>query len=726
MQSAPADRFSWRISAATLGAIAGGLLASLLIAGISAVQGQVPATSGLGLLAPVALVVSALAALWALMLHGVSKITALDDFLCCKNRRLGLLLSAPAVVCSWWLVGHLSLELLVAFEARPRVGGALVATSTLGCFVGTAWLVGQGADRLSRWVSPPSVRVTVAIALGLPALLAAALIVLGKTSGVGSPFALFGVFKRDELDLSPVGQLLAIALPAYWGAVIGLGSQRRRLQAGVAALLVALASWSLWNASRIEFRSAVAVERASGLFPVSLAVLQGLSDSDGDGVARHFGGGDCDDSRREIRPGAKDIPNNGVDEDCSGADLSIDSSVESAPEKSVTEPELALPENANFLLLTIDTLRFDLGYTGHHENSNLSPQLDAFAKRSTVFENAYSLASYTSKSLGPMMIGRYPSETARTFEHFDRFPKTIPFVQERLQEAEVATVSVQGYWYFFFKGYGFERGWDVLDSEAAPRVVAIEGDRTSNGDELADQSIAQLTKLAQSDKRFFMWTHWVDPHAEYVAHEQHDYGSGSRERYDGEVSFVDAQVGRVLEALDKLSLAESTVVLITSDHGEAFGEHGMIRHGFEVWEELVRVPLILHVPGAPSRKIAARRSLIDVPATLAEVFGLETEEKEWFRGTSLLQDALIAADVAPAVRPILVDMPAGPHNKQRRAFYSGAYKLITSQGRVIGLFDLKEDPGEKNDLADDEALVTRLKDEMSRYLLGLEEIPATR
>src|SRR5690606_21225703 len=117
-------------------------------------------------------------------------------------------------------------------------------------------------------------------------------------------------------------------------------------------------------------------------------------------------------------------------------------------------------------------------------------------------------------------------------------------------------------------------------------------------------------------------THWVDPHAEYVPHEEFDYGSSPRERYDGEVSFVDAQIGRVLAALQEHSLDDSTVILVSSDHGEAFSEHGMIRHGFEVWEELVRVPLILHVPGAPPRRIAERRSLIDLVPTILQTFEL--------------------------------------------------------------------------------------------------------
>ena len=349
--------------------------------------------------------------------------------------------------------------------------------------------------------------------------------------------------------------------------------------------------------------------------------------------------------------------------------------------------------------------------------------MDALAARSTTYDFAYSLASYTSKSLGPMLLGRYPSETERTFEHFDRFSKNLPFLQERIQESKIRTVSIQGYWYFFMKTYGFERGWDVLNHTAAPRVIAIEGDSTSNGDELATEAISELEKLAQSEEQFFFWTHWVDPHAEYVKHEEFDYGKDARERYDGEVSFVDQQVGRVLDALSRFQLDKKTIIIVTSDHGEAFGEHGLIRHGFEVWEELVRVPLIVHVPGMPARRVKARRSLIDVMPTVLEAFALSvpTSGAHAMRGTSLFRDVLADKNAPLVERPVLVDMPKGPHNKERRAFYEGNMKLITSSGRVLGLYDLESDPGEKKDLSEDDVKVKAIRDSMDLFLSGLEE-----
>src|SRR5690606_5230804 len=110
-----------------------------------------------------------------------------------------------------------------------------------------------------------------------------------------------------------------------------------------------------------------------------------------------------------------------------------------------------------------------------------------------------------------------------------------------------------------------------------------------------------------------------------------------------------------------------------------------------------------------------------------ETFSIEVKgEGEFIRGTSLYRDALAPADATLSQRPVLVDMVEGPHNQERRAFYDGDYKIITTRGRVIGVYDLAKDPGEKNDLSEDSALSDRLREKMNQFLDALEQVPATR
>src|SRR5690606_20550467 len=209
-----------------------------------------------------------------------------------------------------------------------------------------------------------------------------------------------GVLGRPELDLR--GPLHAVLLLAgTWGLGELLDRLRLRLAwrlgrttRGLLLALPALIGGALLLAASRTLEATPGLASALKKAPlggVALATLHRVTDADGDGYSSRFGGGDCDDHDDRIHPAALDVPGNGVDEDCSGADTPL---VADAPVvKAATRSERVY----NVLLLTVDALRFDLGYMGNPRP--LSPNLDALAARSAVFENAYAMASMTWQSI---------------------------------------------------------------------------------------------------------------------------------------------------------------------------------------------------------------------------------------------------------------------------------------------------------------------------------------
>jgi choline-sulfatase len=731
--SRPAGGVMARLVASAGAASTAGLVAALIDATYAA--GGAPSlrlfSGELGLIAPLSLVVGLAvgAGAWLLLPADWPRISArlarLRGAGPEQRRELSarIVLAALGVACGLVVVTRVALRLLADSEAA-RAAGAATALATAACgalVVLLAWGGAALAARVAPRLSPSPVATSVA-ALAVLALLFALVVATGATSGAGGTLAVFGVFRREELDLRAPALLLFIAAAALAAPPIRSASGRLSLAAlALVPLLV------VPHAARAAFdrQTALAVERRAPLGKNLLARAHALFDRDRDGASALFGGGDCAEGNPKIGPDLDDLPGNGLDEDCSGSDALAVAPAAAAPARPAEATDFIrahVPKDANVVLITIDATRAELGYAGYPRK--ISPNIDALAARSAVFENAYSLASYTSKSLAPMLIGRYGSETHRGFLHFNRFTKQDTFLSERLQSAGVRTLSVQGHWYFF-KPYGFERGYDVLDTEATPADQPIEGDKSSNGDLLSDRIIRTLARPELENQRFFLWSHYIDPHAEYVPHDGFDFGHRGRERYDGEIAFVDHHLGRVFSALEKLPFAKRTVIIITSDHGEAFGEHELYRHGFELWEELVRIPLVIHVPGAAPVRIKTRRSTIDIAPTVLDIFGLAAPaagEKDALRGESLLPDVLSPPGYSPRARVIYIDMPAGPYNDERQAYIEDDMKLITSGGRPLGLFDLAKDPGEKRDLADEARLAKPLLEKTRAFRRALDEV----
>ncbi len=635
-----------------------------------------------------------------------------------RGERALLALLAPPSLVFWllWSAGT-ALHGLASEAEGPLPSGVALGTTLLGLALAAGvFAVARGlARRASSFPSPAKMLLGSALLSGALLML---IIVTGETSGAGGPLSLFGVLTRDELDLYPLSMLIVVAAGALgWPLArswLGLGL-------GLAlALVPPVLRWSLVERRLDEPELSLAVERSSPLAGKVLQALRKRSDADRDGYSARYGGGDCDDSDPNKNPAADDLPGNGVDEDCSGSDARARSAAQPAQPAAADSAAAreSLPEGLRVVLITIDTLRYDLGYLG--ASRPISPRLDELVRESVLFERAYSLASYTAKSLPPMLIGRYCSETHRGYAHFNRFEKTDTFLAERLQQASIPSVSVQGHWYFF-KNYGMERGFSRIDSSAQPKQAQAEGDRTSTSEQLTDAALAELARPELADKPFFLWTHYTDPHAEYVEHEGFDFGKDGRARYDGEVAYVDHHVGRLLDGLRKSPFWAKTAVIVTSDHGEAFGEHGLIRHGFELWEELVRVPLIVRVPGVTPRRIKTRRSVIDLVPTVLELFRLPLPEgDDALSGQSLVPDLLTPGE--PSARPILVDMPEGPYNAERSAFIESDLKLITSGGRPLGLYDLAADPAEKKNLMSDKERTKTALESYKEFRRGLREV----
>ncbi len=373
-------------------------------------------------------------------------------------------------------------------------------------------------------------------------------------------------------------------------------------------------------------------------------------------------------------------------------------------------PAPSAPAMPSFLLVTMDTTRADrIGAYGYAKAE--TPNIDRLARSGVRFDRAYTAVPYTLPSHTSLFTGLYPPEHGIRVNAITGLSTEITTLTDLFRSRGYRTgafVSAA----VLDSSYGLARGFDVYDDDlgpgANPNVIA----QSRIGAKVAESAIAWLESAPE--RPFFCWAHFFDPHAGYEP--PSPYKERLENAYDGEIAYMDAQIGRLLSWLEARDLLASTLVVAAADHGEGLGEHGEKTHGVLLYDSTMRVPLIIAQPARfPGGKVAKDAvSLIDVMPTVCEALGFEVPHG--VHGRSLVR-AMRGEPLEP--RPVYGESEYCKLNFGWSGMYSlsrDAWKYIHSPSPE--LYDRAGDPRELNDLARQEA--ARAK-EMSGDLAKLRE-----
>lgn len=428
--------------------------------------------------------------------------------------------------------------------------------------------------------------------------------------------------------------------------------------------------------------------RGTATYEKELAVLRALSDLDGDGASNILGGLDCAAFDERVAPGAFDLPENGTDENCTGQDAQW------PKPRAVPHYEAPPRKRYNVLLVTVDALRADhVGAYGYGRET--TPHLDELARRSLLFRRAFAQSPKTFFSLPSLHTGRYPPNITRDYDH----PKVrkrkgyayhigsdVPTLAEAFDHAGYATLLVSRL--RMLGDLGLARG---VNKTIWTRDVARE----------------TTSYLAKVKEPFFAWVHLLDPHDPYEKQPGHDFGDSELDRYDSEIAGADAALGEIQSSLGERQ--QDTVVIVTADHGEAFGEHGLRFHPQELYSELLHVPLVLSVPQAVPGEVSTVVELVDLYPTLCELTPIEL-------GCARTDgETLLAAGVRSTRFGGAYATAIHPDGRTLRTTLAGdSFRFIQDTARDrMELYDLKTDPGELHSVAGQHrSLVLELVEEL--------------
>lgn len=473
-------------------------------------------------------------------------------------------------------------------------------------------------------------------------------------------------------DAATLGALSLWAL-----AALDLSRGRRLPLAGLVVVAFSLATpWLLGDAARAH--ADFALYFRGGTARSVAWVTRGLGDFDGDGSsATWLRGSDCDEGNPRVGPGLREIPGDGIDQDCRGGDAPARAASGEKRRDPVGalghEPRCApVPGPLSVLVLVVDSWRAD------HFTPELAPNLATLVRISQYFPHAYSPTSRTSTSVPAFFAARTVADlgAANPIVHddFEDPPKlTEAFRAAGYRAALFTDLNIHP-----FCADGFEQVNAVWRDPPLPSPKSVLS--------AAGLLRGALEFLTSSERPAFVYAQLADVHAPYGVD-----GAGSRRSpaedrgaYELGVSYADQQIGALLSLLRQAGRLERTVIAVTADHGEELMQRGRHGHTASVFEEAIRVPLAVYWPGcAPAihqRPVVTTR----LGPTLARAAGVPFERPGLFD---------------PSPIPVVVEAPSGTDDVYYRAILSGQYKLlvdVANGGRM--LFDLSRDALETNNL----------------------------
>jgi arylsulfatase A-like enzyme len=423
-----------------------------------------------------------------------------------------------------------------------------------------------------------------------------------------------------------------------------------------------------------------------------------------------------------------------------------------------------LPERPNLLLVTVDTLRADhLSSWGYARET--SPAIDRLAAAGVRFDQAQVQWPKTGPSFASMHTATYGKDNDIVRQIGIPLPCSFRLLAEELSALGYRTGAVVangavGKEFFFDQGFEeYLETWQLVEAGAAPDSDPNRAERVT------DLALGLLDRF-QGEKPFFVWVHYLDPHAPYVPPAGHEdtfqrdehydpsravpidrtkakkemTGIGRTQtlegpeevafyvaRYDAEIRYTDEQIGRLLGRIEERGLASRTATFFTADHGESLGEHDYwFAHGRFGFQTCLRVPLAAAWPGVfPARVDAEPVELIHLAPTLLELAGKPLEGGRWMQGRSLLgrlrgtesaEGTLAYSEAGYQKKGAWVRIVRDRRFKLMYAPSKPDQRWIGGLGNSFTLYDLVEDPGETRDVsAQFPAETERLKRELWKW-----------